>query len=85
MSTTFNPSADLAFSISNGVVSGPADYMNERYAEYMATVYAGSCSVFNYGVRFKGLTIEQAISVALHTDWNSWASTKAFAQRHGLK
>lgn len=81
MSTT---SSSSFFTLVNDVVSGPADYMAERYAQYMASIYAGNCQVFNYGVRHKGLTIDAAILLCLHTDYNSWHTTRSFAKQHGL-
>lgn len=79
--TPSNP-ANLFEVLPNGNVSGPAEYMNERYREFMNDVYEGRSAVFNYGMNHKGLSISQALTVALQTDYASWKGMKAFQNRY---
>lgn len=67
-------------------ISGPADYMSERFSERLAEIEAGRCTVFNYGAAHIGEpgfaeSIEVALLVAIQTDYAGWHGSKVFFAR----
>lgn len=68
-SSRFSVSADLN-------VSGPAQYMTERFPAFKQELYAGRSVVFNYAVKYRGQDMASALAIAVETDYASWHGTK---------
>lgn len=73
----------FSFDAASGKVSGPADYMRERYQERMQAINAGRDSVANMGLAMHR-NIVQAVLVSLQTDYAAWAGMRQFIQEHGI-
>lgn len=59
------------FTIENGELSGPADYMCERGKARLESILAGNDPVFNMGLRHSP-SPETAMLVSLQTDFAGW-------------
>lgn len=64
------------FTLENGTVSGPAEYMRERGNERLERIMSGTDTVFNFGCR-QSPNVETAVLVSLQTDYAAWRGTKA--------
>lgn len=61
-----------------GTVSGPAEYMRERYDARVAEITAGRDIVTQMGIAQHGDTV-LAVLVSLQTDYAAWAGMRGFA------
>ena len=61
---------------SAGVVTGPADYMKERWPAFKAKLESGQSAVFNYGAG-RGGSLESLVLVAVQTDYAAWRGYKS--------
>ncbi len=81
MNGTHTPNGNMRFAISNGVITGPADYMRERFKAWEhEAIELGKNACFNAALRYSP-NVDTAILVSLQTDWNTWNSAQVFAQR----
>lgn len=62
------------FTIKDGVVTGPADYMAERGRARIREIEAGRDVVFNMAPSH--VTVEQAVIASLQTDYAAWLGAK---------
>ena len=78
-----NQSNDTAMNNFNvtpeGRISGPKDYMVERFRTYMDTIESGRSALFNEAI-MRSPNMETAIAVCLETDYNQWKNTARLAQ-----
>ena len=70
------------FTITDGVLSGPAEYMREQGDAKLARILAGNDTVFNMTAQFSP-DMETAILVALQTDFAGWLGMRQFAGMRG--
>lgn len=69
-------SASNLFTVSSDLnVSGPADYMNSRFPALKAEIESGNSYLFNYSIRYKGLSLQSALSITVQTDYATWHGT----------
>ncbi len=69
-------------------ISGPADYMADRFSDRMAKIHAGQDAVFNFGSQ-RGITthggakfdVVSLVMVSLQTDYAAYQGMKNFANR----
>lgn len=59
-----------------GHVTGPADYMEERFPKYAATLR--DSHVVKHGVLYHGLKWNEAVEIALQTDYAEWRAMRDF-------
>lgn len=67
----------FSFDPATGKISGPAAYMNERYAARIARINSGRDTVANMGFAQHGDTV-LAVLVSLQTDFAAWAGMREF-------
>lgn len=60
-------------------ISGPADYMTNRFQEKMTKIYAGRDTVVNFGLG-QGQEIISLILVSLQTDYAAFLGMKSFSK-----
>ncbi len=65
------------FTLDNGSLSAPAQYMKEQGDAKLNRMLAGDDTVFNMSVGFSPDT-ETAILVALQTDYAGWIGMRGF-------
>lgn len=73
----------FSFDAASGQVSGPAEYMRERYDERIQAINAGRDTVANMGLAVHG-NIVQATLVSLQTDYAAWAGMRQFIKERGI-
>ncbi len=79
-SNTPNGTAMNHFTVTpEGRISGPKDYMLERFRTYMDTIESGQSVLFNQAI-LRSPNMETAIAVCLETDYNQWKNTARLAQ-----
>jgi hypothetical protein len=62
----------------DGTVTGPAQYMADRFDKFRANLEAGRNAVFNYGAMHGKGTAESLLLVALQTDYAAWKGMESF-------
>ena len=67
------------FTLDNGVLSGPAEYMQEQGSAKLDRILAGTDNVFNASL-VHSTDIETGILVALQTDYAGWLGMKELAR-----
>ena len=70
----------FSFDPTTGTVSGPAEYMKERYSARIAEIQAGRDTVANMGMAHHGDTV-LAVLVSLQTDFAAWQGMRSFMAR----
>jgi len=79
------------FTIENGVLEGPGNYMTEKGNAKLDSILSGNDASFNTMVQFGGQRdIEMLVLVALQTDYAGWVGMKQVqgwfgTERPGLK
>jgi hypothetical protein len=73
----------FSFDAASGQVSGPAEYMRERYDERIQAINAGRDAVANMGLAMHG-NIVQAVLVSLQTDYAAWAGMREFIKANRI-
>jgi len=68
---------DFIFHGDTGLVSGPVEYMERRYAERIMQINAGHDAVANYGLAQHG-NVALAVLVSLQTDYAAWCGMRHF-------
>lgn len=63
------------FSITAGVVSGPAEYMREQGNAKLRSIESGADVVFNTGIMLSP-DIETAVLVSLQTNYAGWKGAR---------
>lgn len=71
------------FDAGSGQISGPADYMRERYQERMQAINAGRDSVANMGLAMHR-NVVMAVLVSLQTDYAAWAGMREFIKANRI-
>lgn len=62
-----------------GRISGPKDYMEQRFDAYMDLIESGRSVLFNQAI-IRSPNTATAIAVCLETDFNQWKNTARLAQ-----
>ncbi len=62
-----------------GRISGPKDYMEQRFDAYMDFIESGRSVLFNQAI-IRSPNTATAIAVCLETDYNQWKNTARLAQ-----
>lgn len=65
------------FTIDDGIISGPAEYMNEQGNAKLDRILSGGDTVFNMCAHLSP-DIETAVLVALQTDFAGWKGSRDF-------
>ncbi len=68
------------FELTDGVLSGPAQYMAEQGNAKLARILAGEDVVFNVGLS-RSPSVAIALLVALQTDYAGWLGLKQVQSR----
>ena len=63
------------FELNDGILSGPADYMNEQGNALVDAIFAGQDAIFNTTAHLSP-NVETAILVRLQTDFAGWLGFK---------
>ena len=63
------------FELNEGILSGPADYMNEQGNTLVDAIFAGQDAIFNTTAHLSP-NVETAILVRLQTDFAGWLGFK---------
>jgi hypothetical protein len=67
----------FSFDPATGNVTGPSEYMAERYDARMEQINAGRDSVANMAISMHG-DVVLAVLVSLQTDYAAWAGMRSF-------
>ena len=68
------------FSIENGIVTGPGDYMKEQGCKRLHKIEKGQDSVVNFAIR-SGHQVDRAVLVSLQTDYAAWLGAQQLRAR----